>query len=337
MTPNLMAYYLSRDRVLSLIKNQGLPSDIHRSLSGLPVSMASAILSNDVGAFVLKAISVGDIKTLQELLMEGKAQKGQLFIYSGRITGKGFGANNKAPGLEMYTTLTSPFENVKLSLAFSKSGLVNDTAYTRLSGVTTPFVFAYIAEAEDGAIRAIPIVIGDLVDSDISIPSLLSFGISLLPEEVEQFSAIDRTWTPSKTKFELMRTIPEKCVKELICALLQQEPQHDWGGEESDIFTSGLLVGGKRMTGAFLLKGPAKFHPMKPTDLGKNGDQIYRLFNIPADVYVVQHCHSIEPSVRAMAEAFAIRRNLTAPCRLLFLDGRDTARLLKANGLWPEQ
>jgi hypothetical protein len=337
MTPSLMAYYMSRDRVLSLIKNQGLPSDIHGSLMGLPVSMASAILSNDVGTYVLRAISVGEIKTLQELLIEGEVRPGRLFIYTGRLTGKGFGANNKTPGLHLHTTLTSPFESVKFNLAFSKSGLVNDTAYTRLSGVTNLFVFAYVAEATDDVIRAIPIVIGDLVDSDVSIPSLLSFGISLRPEEVEQFSAIDSTWTPSKAKFELMRTISEKCVKELICGLLQQEPQHDWGGEESDLFTSGLLVGGKRTTAAFLLKGPARFHPMTPKDLGKNGDQIYRLFNIPADVYVIQHCHSIEPSVRGMAEAFAIKRNLTAPCRLLFLDGWDTARLLKAHGLWPEQ
>jgi hypothetical protein len=34
--------------------------------------------------------------------------------------------------------------------------------------------------------------------------------------------------------------------------------------------------------------GPAKFHPMMPRDLGETGDQFYRLFNIPADIYVVQ-------------------------------------------------
>ncbi|MBB6158543.1 hypothetical protein HDC30_005801 [Pseudomonas sp. JAI115] len=336
MTPNLMTYYLSRDRVLSLIKNQAIPFHITQSLLGQPVSMASAILSNDVGAYVLKGISVGEIKTLQELQIEGRIRQGELFIYNGRLTGKGFGFNNKTPALQLNTTLSFPLTDFKLSIEFSKSGLVNDTAYSRLSGATNIFVFAYVTEVSDKSIRAVPIAIGDLIDSDISIPSLLSFGVPLQADEVDQFSTIDRTWTPNKAKFELMRTIPEKRVKELICNLLEQESQNDWGGEESDIFTSGLMVGGKRMTGAFLLKGPAKFHPMTPKDLGKNGDQLYRLFNIPADVYIIQHCHTIEPSVRGMAEAFAIRRTLTAPCRLLFLDGWDTARLLKAHGQWPD-
>ncbi|WP_439870308.1 methyltransferase [Pseudomonas syringae] len=336
MTPKLLAYYLSCERVLNLIDNQGLPFHVQQSLLGLPVSMSSAILSNDVGAYVLKAISRGEIKTLQELQMDGGVRQGQSFIYNGKLRGKGFGFNNKTPALEMSTILPFPLENVKFSLEFSRSGLVNDTAYTRLSGPSNIFVFAYVVDVSEGSIRAIPIVIGDLVDSDAPFASSLSFGISLRPEEVEQFSAVDRRWTPSKSEFELMRTIPEKCVKDLICYLLDQQPQSDWGGEESDIFTSGMLVDGKRMTGAFLLKGPAKFHPMTPRNLGKNGDQIYRLFNVPADIYVIQHCHSIEPSVRGTAEAFALRRMLTAPCRVMFIDGWDTARLLKAHGLWPK-
>lgn len=336
MTPNLMAYYLSRDRVLSLIKNQAIPPYITQSLLGQPISMASAILSNNVGAYLLKAISSAEIKTLEGLKFEGRIRQGELFIYNGRVTGKGFGFNNKTPALQLYTKLSSPFTDITLSIDFSKSGLVNDTAYSRLSGVNNIFVFAYITEVSDKSIRAVPIAIGDLIDSDISLPSLISFGIPIQAEEVDQFSTIDQAWTPNKKKFELMRTIPEKQVKELMCSLLEQEPQNDWGGEESDIFTSGLIVGGRRMTGAFLLKGPAKFHPMTPKDLGKNGDQLYRLFNIPADIYIIQHCHAIEPSVRGMAEAFAVRRTLTAPCRLLFLDGWDTARLLKAHGQWPD-
>ncbi len=121
--------------------------------------------------------------------------------------------------------------------------------------------------------------------------------------------------------------------KELICSLLgEYEVPKDWGGEEADVFSSNLLIGGVRKTGAFLLKGPAKFHPMTLKDCGKNGDQIYRLFNIPAQVYIVQHCHSIGAAVRKTVEAFVTQRAISVPCQYVFMDGYATARLLKAHG-----
>jgi hypothetical protein len=69
-------------------------------------------------------------------------------------------------------------------------------------------------------------------------------------------------------------------------------------------------------------------------DCGKNGDQIYRLFNAPAHIYIVQHCHNIGAAVRKTLEAFALGRSFTAPCRYVIMDGIATARLLRANGLW---
>jgi hypothetical protein len=76
-------------------------------------------------------------------------------------------------------------------------------------------------------------------------------------------------------------------------------------------------------------------HPHLTT--GRNGDQLYRLFNIPADVFVVQHCHNIGAAVRKQALAFALQRSLTASCQVLFVDGMTTARLLRAQGEWPSQ
>ena len=106
----------------------------------------------------------------------------------------------------------------------------------------------------------------------------------------------------------------------------------DWGGEECDIFSSNLSVDGKRYSAAFLLKGPAKFHEMTLADCGKNADQIYRLFNTPADVFIVQHCHKITPSVRKTVEAFALAQ-YSRSCMFTFIDGYDTARILHSNGL----
>ena len=87
--------------------------------------------------------------------------------------------------------------------------------------------------------------------------------------------------------------------------------------------------------GAFLLKGPVRFHPRKPTDLGKNGNQLDRRFNIPAQIYVVRHRYSIGAAVRKQAEAFALARSFVAPCQIVFMDGLTTARLMRAHELWP--
>ena len=48
----------------------------------------------------------------------------------------------------------------------------------------------------------------------------------------------------------------------------------DWGGENSDFYTAHLHLAGQRLSGAFLLKGPARFSPMQLNMLGKNNDQI---------------------------------------------------------------
>jgi hypothetical protein len=90
------------------------------------------------------------------------------------------------------------------------------------------------------------------------------------------------------------------------------------------------VLDGKRISTAFLFKGPAKFHPMIPADLGKNGDQIGRLFSEPADLLILQHCHEVTPAVRKQMRAYA--QQMGNPRRFCILDGYDTLRILKAYG-----
>lgn len=333
----LVAFYLSRDRALGLLNPQHLPAHVMAALQGHDIQMSTAILSNAVGSYLLKAISAYKVKTLPQLAYEGGLKEGTPFIYNGHFTGKGFGAANKTSALSLIEKLDEPLAGKKLLFEFSKNGLVNDTAYTRMSGSTRLFAFGYISEIDDTTISAVPYVLGDLVvDNHMMAPSFVPT-LELRPEEIKQFEGMDETWFPPKAEFQRMTMVPELAVKELICRLLgEHSVPTDWGGEESDVLSANLVVDGHRHTGAFLLKGPARFHPMKPTDLGKNGDQLYRLFNIPAQIYVVQHCHSIGAAVRKQAEAFALARSFIAPCRIVFIDGLTTARLLRAHGLWPE-
>lgn len=331
----LTAFYLSRDRVLTLIGAEKLPPRVLGALQGKDVAMASAILSGIVGSFLLEAIATSGIKTLQQLFFEDRLRAGTPFIYNGHFHGKGFGYANKTPALTLAEKLDEPLAGRKLIFEFAKDGLVNETAYTRMSGSTRLFTFGYIREIDEETIWAVPYAVGDLVELGSIASSPFAHTLELQVDQIEQFSGIDSSWTPTKAQFQKLAGIPEHAVKELICDLLGEcEVPNDWGGEESDVVSSNLLIGGVRRTGAFLLKGPARFHPMTLKDCGKNGDQIYRLFNIPAQVYVVQHCHSIGAAVRKTVEAFALQRAISAPCQYVFIDGYATARLLRAHGRW---
>ncbi len=333
--PRLVAFYLSRDRILSLIDTEKLSPQVLLALQGKDVSMASAILSNAVGSYVLDAIASGGINTLQQLAVENAIKPGTPFIYNGHLFGNGFGNANKTLALTLTKKLDEPMEGKKLVLEFSKNGIVNATAYVRMAGSARLFAFAYITDVCADTIRAVPYAIGDLVSGRSSIAVPFASTLELQPNDIAQFSGRDRTWTPSKAEFGRLAEFPEHKITELICHRLdEKDGPHDWGGEESDLFSDRLLVGGERKTGAFLLKGPAKFHPMTPRDLGKNADQIYRLFNIPAQVYVIQHCHNIGAAVRKTVEAYALHRSFTEPCRYVIMDGLATAQLLRAHGLW---
>lgn len=333
---HLTAFYLSHNRVLELLNTERIPAHVHAALQGQNVDMVSAILSNAVGSHLIQVVRNGDVKTLQQLAFDGKLQPGAQFIYNGHVYGKGFAFANKSPIRSLSEKLDEPLAGKTLLVEFSKNGLINETACSRMTGSTRLFVFGYISDISATTVHAVPYVIGDLVNCGANLPMPYLHTLELHPENIDQFAGINKTWTPTEAAFKQIRTVPEQAVKELLCQLLDEYAvPNDWGGEECDVFTANLSVNGRRTTAAFLLKGPARFHPMKPTDLGKNGDQLYRLFNIPAQIFVVQHCHNIGAAVRKQAEAFALQRSFIAPCQVVFLDGFTTARLLHAHGKWP--
>lgn len=150
------------------------------------------------------------------------------------------------------------------------------------------------------------------------------------PSCFDQFSKIrDAKFKRHKSHLDALRDIPETEVKQAFAKIINEPTvPKDWGGEQSDLFTSQILVLGKQLSAAFAFKGPAKFHPMTMADLGKNGDQISRLYMEPADILILQHCHEITPPVRTMMRAFANQLgNLRQYC---IIDGYDTYRILRA-------
>jgi hypothetical protein len=151
-------------------------------------------------------------------------------------------------------------------------------------------------------------------------------------EQFDEFSLASRAPVPAT--FDEMRRIPELIVKQALGRLLREATPNDWGGESSDFVTSHLHIAGRRVSAAFLLKGPAKFRPMSLSHLGKNSDQIVRLSHEPVDVLIVQHCHEILPQVVETLKVFATQPS--RPRRYCLIDGRETLRILEAYGLLEE-
>jgi hypothetical protein len=147
------------------------------------------------------------------------------------------------------------------------------------------------------------------------------------------FEDLDEFRAAKRIRVAVRRKIPEKQFKYGIAALARQSGNFDdWGGEPNDLYTSKIRVNGQRKAMAFAFKGPATTGKLTPKKLGKNGDQIQRLFNSPADVFIVQYHDQIDESVIEQMKRFAIANSVTENKQVWFgvIDGDDTYRLIAA-------
>ena len=146
-------------------------------------------------------------------------------------------------------------------------------------------------------------------------------------EDLDELSKV------KKVEVAVRRRIPEKNFKYGIAKLAKQSGDFtDWGGEINDLYTSKIHVRGKRHAMAFAFKGPATTGKLTPKKLGKNGDQIQRLFSSPADVFFVQYHDQIDGSVVEQMKRLAIANSVTENKLVMFgvIDGDDTDRLIAA-------
>lgn len=106
----------------------------------------------------------------------------------------------------------------------------------------------------------------------------------------------------------------------------------DWGGEQSDLWTTRARFKGKRVPIAFAFKGPGTKGLLTPGRLGKNGDQIQRLFIEDADIYLVQYVGQIAPTVLQQMASFAQNKSVATGRKIFYgvVDGDDSARLVAA-------
>lgn len=108
----------------------------------------------------------------------------------------------------------------------------------------------------------------------------------------------------------------------------------DWGGEINDLYTANVIINGARCETAFLLKGNGlRKKTMEIKDCGSNGDQILRLCESPAKLFVIQFVGRISEAVISDIDGKVRQmRSQGRDAWYCIMDGQDTARVLRAYG-----
>lgn len=146
-------------------------------------------------------------------------------------------------------------------------------------------------------------------------------------DDLDQFSKVKRI------KSAVTQVISEKAFKDGVAKLMGEKGTfQDWGGEKNDLYTTRLKFKGQRRAVAFAFKGPGMQGTLTPKKLGRNGDQIQRLFLSPAEIFIVQYHSQIDQSVIEQMVAFATMNSVRENKRIWYgvIDGDDTARLMAA-------
>lgn len=148
-------------------------------------------------------------------------------------------------------------------------------------------------------------------------------------DDFEQFSAVRGIGAVGTNNC----AVPEKQFKHGIQSVLDERGVfRDWGGEQNDLYTTQVTLGGRRRAAAFALKGPGTSGKLVPKKMGKNGDQIQRLFGSPATVFIVQYVGEIDESVIRQMEQLAIAKSVMTQQKIWYgvIDGQDSQRLCVA-------
>jgi hypothetical protein len=282
-----------------------------------------------------------DVASLAAGHQRGALTEGKLVWLEQAISFKGFGPawaaidkGNNPDARASFSAVMSTDPRLRVRGTFNPRHMTCNSAFGQLSGTKSQFVLGYVQRVTDDEVELRPIAIArrwlrPAPDLDIGDPGDPAH---VTPRAVDQFAGVNFAQRLTKKDLQVLRTVSEATVKTAFAELLgEPEIPKDWGGEQFDLWTfNRLTVEGQPLRTAIAFKGPAKFHPMRIADLGKNGDQIDRLAQTAADLIVVQHCNAITAPVVNMLRVYA--ENPRHPRRYMTIDGYDTLRIMRHIG-----
>jgi hypothetical protein len=168
-------------------------------------------------------------------------------------------------------------------------------------------------------------------------PKIKQKRLEIMIEDIDSFSKVkcNRPEDVSSLIMKGFLEIPEEDIKhaleDILCEPLRKK---DWAGEYNDLYGSNLVVNGNRIKTAFMLKGPGTTEKvLHISECGKRGDQIVRLFESPATIFIVQAAGNISEQV--IKDVQSKTRDLRGQGKIAYyclINGQDMARILKAYG-----
>ncbi len=327
--------FVNRRVVQTIIGENGMKivdEMLTRIPPGLPEGIHRVRVDHVYNTVLLRFCQVNGIHTLGQVLA---ADKGHIFCSTELVA-----ATPEVYDADRVTTTLLPagVSAYRVQLEYSTKHIGSDTLRSELHRGSLLSLIAIFVRKDGDCLVFRPLIMGFpwLSSQDPEwADKVMWWNRDFYEHFVEDIDEFDKVrTTPKPESIEVMRQVPERNFKLCLAKILGDRVTNDWGGEQSDHFTSNVHLCGRRTTAAFLLKGPARFAPMTLNHLGKNNDQIYRLSQEPAELLVVQHSHDITPPVRATLRAFAVQPGRAR--RYCFMDGRDSLWLLNAYGLLKE-
>lgn len=321
---NLSALYLSQKRLNEVLDRSRLPA-VARMYPLSDPEMSGSRRNTIIGAYEDAAVdwlTAAKLSTLGELMAKGRLTQGAFFTHIGAFNGKGI---SEAPGRfrkglplktepVLWTKLDSFREGLTLTVQAHPENYTSNSASVEISGKKRLLLVGRLTECETDDLRAQAYIVGHLHEEPRKgMPSVdhfnrLAWHMEVFPLQLDNFSACAAEKAPTSAELKKILSTPEAEVKAAFAAIVG-EPfvPKDWGGEKSDLVSTQVRLEGQPVSTAFAFKGPAKSKPLTVADLGKNGDQISRLFSEPSDLVILQHCDAVTSAVRDHMRAFATR------------------------------
>ncbi|MFJ5989297.1 hypothetical protein [Lentzea sp. NPDC092896] len=329
----LEPYFLHQDQVQSLLGEQRTESARARAARRSdPEAAFPYVLAAELGE-ALAPLGVGELArcVLEQDLREGQVVGAELEFTFQRDR------DRDAPGFKpaSFTAVLEPGEPVHVTGTFNAARVASASAPGGLAGRRRVYLIGTVTGLGAQRVELRPVFIGvrSFVEDDPAAGGRAP-GARIYPSDIGQFSGVDFASPFAAAESEAVLRVSEDTVKHAFARVIGESyVPKDWGGERSDLYTSRVFAHGRQMSAAWLFKGPGHPRAMDVKALGKNGDQIDRLFTEPAELLVLQHCHQIKPSVVGMMDAYA--HDVRRPRSYMIIDGADTGRILRSLGLLP--
>ncbi len=179
-------------------------------------------------------------------------------------------------------------------------------------------------------LKALAEVKGGKVHVTVSVSAQKSIRVDPITiDMIDNFAKV-RKVSPSKIGNISPKRLKENVFKYGVANILgDQGTFTDWGGEKNDLYTDFLSIGKKRFRTAIAFKGIATKPPLTIKKLGKNADQIPRLFSSAAEVYLIQFEGQISEAVIEQLETYAVRKSKESGKLIRFgvIGAEDSCRL----------